>query len=196
MRCCRSASSRRILRCAMWCSWRSIKSRSSEHTARQTLATSRAGTKDNVRALSSSGKDRKPSVRDVRLFEIGSNGAKGAELIGRNARVGEPEPIVGGAVVAPVASTGAPERLWIWLMFVFWPPRIVRTMGRRPSETFADDETWSRLVSYGRAGLLSVGCCVGGLMDVCEGSTSMSMSMEDENDMACGVELFANDPAH
>lgn len=94
------------------------------------------------------------------------------------------------------ASIGALERLWIWLLFVFWPPRIVRTLGLRPGEAFAGEEIWSRSASDGRAGLSGGGCCDGGLMGVSGRSTSISMSMANDNDMACSVELFRDVMAH
>lgn len=72
-----------------------MNTRNSGHTARQVLATSRAGTKDRVRALSSSGSDKKLSGRVAALFETGSDGVA---WIGRNARVSEPDPMDDGAL--------------------------------------------------------------------------------------------------
>jgi hypothetical protein len=74
------------------------------------LATTRAGTKEKLRALSSSGSDRKLSDRVAALSETGFDEAAGVAWIGRNARVSEPEPMVDGVDV--VLSLVPLKRLW------------------------------------------------------------------------------------
>jgi hypothetical protein len=78
----------------MCLSWWSTKSRSSEHTERQTDAISRADRNDRVCALSSSGSDKKPGGRVAALLETGSGEADGVAWIWQHGKVSETEPMV------------------------------------------------------------------------------------------------------
>jgi hypothetical protein len=167
----------------MWLSWRSMKSRSSEHTARQMLATSRVGTKDRVCALSSSGSDKKPGGRVAALLETGSGEANGGAWIWQHGKVSEPEPVVDGA--GAVVSFEALERLWRSWMFVSRSQWAGRAMGPSLSGASTVEEIWCQSVSHGGAGSPDGVFWVGESMTVCVGA--ISMSMEDVYDMGCIV---------